>query len=193
MFVVAHFHMVMGVAPILVIFGAIYHWYPLITGRMLNQTLGLIHFWVTFIGAYTIFLPLHYLGFLGVPRRYFEMGETGFIPDSAQTLNAFVTVVALIVGFTQIVFLFNMVWSLSKGKLAGRNPWRATTLEWQTAEVPPGHGNFGPALPLVYRWAYAYSVPGHAEDFIPQNAPPIGANEGGETYSGPGHAVQPAE
>ena len=193
MFVVAHFHMVMGVAPILVIFGAIYHWYPLITGRMLNQTLGLIHFWVTFIGAYTIFLPLHYLGFLGVPRRYFEMGETGFIPDSAQTLNAFVTVVALIVGFTQIVFLFNMVWSLSKGKLAGRNPWRATTLEWQTAEVPPGHGNFGPALPLVYRWAYAYSVPGHAEDFIPQNAPPTGAHEGGETYSGPGHAVQPAE
>ncbi|MEX1206654.1 MAG: cbb3-type cytochrome c oxidase subunit I [Dongiaceae bacterium] len=193
MFVVAHFHMVMGVAPILVIFGAIYHWYPLITGRMLNQTLGLIHFWVTFIGAYTIFLPLHYLGFLGVPRRYFEMGETGFIPDSAQTLNAFVTVVALIVGFTQMVFLFNMVWSLSKGKLAGRNPWRATTLEWQTAEVPPGHGNFGPALPLVYRWAYAYSVPGHAEDFTPQNAPPIGAHEGGETYSGPGHAVQPAE
>ena len=103
MFVVAHFHMVMGVAPILVIFGAIYHWFPLMTGRMLNQGLGQFHFWVTFIGAYAIFLPLHYLGFLGVPRRYYEMGETNFIPESAQSLNAFITVVALIVGFAQLV------------------------------------------------------------------------------------------
>ena len=183
MFVVAHFHMVMGVAPILVIFGAIYHWYPLMTGRMLHHGMGLFHFWVTFLGAYTIFLPLHYLGFLGVPRRYFEMGETTFIPSSADDLNAFVSVVALIVGFAQLVFIFNVVWSLYKGKLSERNPWRATTLEWQTPEMPPGHGNFGKSLPLVYRWAYDYSVPGAAEDFIPQNVAPdqvrtAGAREG---------------
>ncbi len=172
MFVVAHFHMVMGVAPVLVILGAIYHWYPLITGRMLDQWMGQFHFWVTFIGAYAIFLPLHYLGFLGVPRRYFEMGETSFIPQSAETLNAFVTVTALIVGFAQLVFFFNLAWSVFKGKPAGRNPWGATTLEWQTPEIPPGHGNWGETTPVVYRWAYAYSVPGSERDFIPQNQPP---------------------
>ena len=172
MFVVAHFHMVMGVAPILVIFGAIYHWFPLITGRMLNEPLGRFHFWVTFIGAYTIFLPIHYLGFLGVPRRYFEMADTSFIPQSAETLNAFITVVALIVGFAQVVFIFNMVWSAYKGRQASRNPWGATTLEWQTPEFPPGHGNWGSAPPVVYRWAYDYSVPGADQDFLPQNLPP---------------------
>ncbi|MCZ6446868.1 MAG: cbb3-type cytochrome c oxidase subunit I [Alphaproteobacteria bacterium] len=171
MFVVAHFHMVMGVAPILVIFGAIYHWYPLMTGRMLDEKLGQFHFWVTFVGAYTIFLPLHYLGLLGVPRRYFEMGETSFIPASAQDLNAFVTVTALIVGFAQMVFLFNLFRSLRHGKVAGRNPWKAASLEWQTDDVPPGHGNFGEHLPVVYRWAYDYSVPGAPDDFIPQNVP----------------------
>ena len=172
MFVVAHFHMVMGVAPILVVFGAIYHWYPLITGRMLHEGMGKFHFWVSFLGAYTIFLPIHYLGFLGVPRRYFEMGDTSFIPESAQDLNAFITVVALIVGFAQIVFIFNMIWSRSNGKDAGRNPWQAASLEWQTAETPPGHGNFGKELPVVYRWAYAYGVPNAAQDFVPQNLPP---------------------
>ncbi len=172
MFVVAHFHMVMGVAPILVIFGAIYHWYPLITGRMLDEAMGRFHFWVTFLGAYSIFLPLHYLGLLGVPRRYFEMGETSFIPESVATLNEFVTVIALIVGFSQMVFLFNLGWSLFRGKPAGHNPWRAGSLEWQTPHVPPGHGNFGPILPVVYRWAYAYGVPGADQDFLPQNMPP---------------------
>ena len=171
MFVVAHFHMVMGVAPILVVFGGIYHWYPLITGRMLHEGMGQFHFWVTFIGAYTIFLPLHYLGFLGVPRRYFEMGETNFIPESVQDLNAFVTVVALTVGVAQIVFFINLFWSLKNGKQAGRNPWKACSLEWQTAQVPPGHGNFDD-LPVVYRWAYDYGVPGADEDFIPQDPPP---------------------
>ncbi len=171
MFVVAHFHMVMGVAPILVVFGGIYHWYPLITGRMLHEGMGQFHFWVTFIGAYTIFLPLHYLGFLGVPRRYFEMGETNFIPESAQDLNAFVTVVALTVGVAQVVFFINLFWSLRNGKQAGPNPWKACSLEWRTAQVPPGHGNFDD-LPVVYRWAYDYGVPGADEDFIPQDLPP---------------------
>ena len=146
---------------------------------MYHEGMGQFHFWVTFIGAYSIFLPLHYLGFLGVPRRYFEMGDTSFIPESAQDLNAFVTVVALTVGFAQMVFFFNLFWSYRKGKMAERNPWKATTLEWQTAEFPPGHGNFGDELPVVYRWAYAYSVPGADEDFIPQDLPPDQVSTGG--------------
>src|ERR1700723_1536552 len=124
MFVVAHFHMVMGMAPIFVIFGAIYHWYPKVTGRMLNEPLGKFHFWVTFLGAYSIYFPMHYLGLLGVPRRYFELGETAFIPQSAMSLNIFITMAALTVGFAQMVFLFNLIWSLFNGKPAGSNPWR---------------------------------------------------------------------
>jgi cytochrome c oxidase subunit I len=172
MFVVAHFHMVMGVAPLLVIFGAIYHWYPLVTGRMLNKPLGLIHFWVTFVGAYAIFFPMHYLGFIGVPRRYFEIKDTTFIPDTVHDLNMFISVVALIVGAAQMLFLFNLIWSIRHGRKAERNPWHATTLEWQTPEMPPGHGNWGKETPVVYRWAYDYSVPGAAQDYLPQNMPP---------------------
>jgi cytochrome c oxidase subunit 1 len=160
---------------------------------MYNDTLGKIHFWITFIGAYSIFLPLHYLGFLGVPRRYFEMGETTFIPESAQTLNAFVTVVTVIVGVAQILFLYNMARSTIKGKISERNPWKATSLEWQTADFPPSHGNFGKALPVVYRWAYAFGVPGHKEDFIPQNEPPVGASAETGDDGVPGGAAQPAE
>jgi len=171
MFVVAHFHMVMGVAPVMVIFGGVYHWYPKMTGRMLDDTMGKIHFWVTFLGAYAIFFPMHYLGLLGVPRRYHEIGETSFVPASAADLNAFISVVALVVGAAQMLFLFNLVWSLRRGKEAGPNPWRATTLEWQTPETPPGHGNWGKELPVVYRWAYDYAVPGAPEDFVPQNQP----------------------
>jgi cytochrome c oxidase subunit 1 len=171
MFVVAHFHMVMGVAPIVVVFGAIYHWYPKITGRMLNEAMGQFHFWVTFVGAYLIFFPMHYVGLVGVPRRYPELGETAFIPDSVHTLNAFISVTALIVGFAQLVFLFNLFWSLRHGRDAGGNPWRATTLEWQTPTTPPPHGNWGKEVPVVYRWAYDYSVPGAQEDFIAQNDP----------------------
>jgi cytochrome c oxidase subunit 1 len=172
MFVVAHFHMVMGVAPILVIFGAIYHWYPKVTGRMLDDALAKLHFWVTFLGAYLIFFPMHYIGLMGVPRRYHEIGEMAFVPPSTATLNAFITIVALIVGAAQLVFVFNLAWSLRKGRPAGGNPWRATTLEWQTPQTPPAHGNWGQTLPVVYRWAYDYSVPGAAQDFLPQNQPP---------------------
>ena len=172
MFVVAHFHMVMGIAPVLVIFGAIYHWYPKMTGRMLHEGMGQFHFWVTFLGSYLIYFPMHYLGFVGVPRRYFEIGETAFVPPSAATLNEFITVMVLIVGFAQVVFMFNIIWSIYKGKESGPNPWDAATLEWQTAETPPGHGNFGDELPVVYRWAYEYATPGVEADFIPQNMHP---------------------
>jgi len=170
-FVVAHFHMVMGVSPIMVLFAAVYHWYPLITGRMFNEKLGKAHFWFTFLGTYAIYLPMHYLGFLGVPRRYFAMGSTDFIPESAQVLNANITVAALIVGVSQLIFLVNIFWSLRKGKPAGHNPWGATSLEWQTPDVPPRHGNWGAELPIVHRWAYDYAVPGVEQDFIPQDHP----------------------
>jgi cytochrome c oxidase subunit 1 len=170
-FVVAHFHMVMGVSPILVVLAAIYHWYPKITGRMLNDTLGKLHFWLTFLGTYSIYLPMHYLGFLGVPRRYFANGPTEFMPDSVETLNIGITIAALIVGVTQLIFLFNLFYSYFRGKESGSNPWEATTLEWQTPDTPPKHGNWGPELPIVYRWAYDYSVPGAVDDFIPQNKP----------------------
>ena len=171
MFVVAHFHMVMGVAPIMVILGAIYHWYPKVTGRMLNNGMGQFHFWVTFIGAYAIFFPMHYVGLVGVPRRYPELGDPAFVTTSLDGLNAFISLAAFAVGFAQLVFLFNLNWSRRHGVDAGSNPWRATTLEWQTATTPPGHGNFGDDLPVVYRWAYDYSVPGAPEDFIAQNDP----------------------
>jgi len=170
-FVVAHFHMVMGVSPILVVFGAIYHWYPKMTGRMLNDTLGRLHFWVTFLGVYAIYLPMHYLGILGVPRRYYAYTTADF-PASVQSLNASITIAALIVAFAQLFFLINLFWSLRHGREAGGNPWRATTLEWQTPDTPPKHGNWGAKLPVVYRWAYDYSVPGASADFIPQNVPP---------------------
>jgi cytochrome c oxidase subunit I len=170
-FVIGHFHMVMGVSPILVIFGAIYHWYPLMTGRMWNDALGKWHFWITFIGVYAIFLPMHYLGILGVPRRYFALGETGFIPPSAHFANQMITVAALFVFFAQILFFVNMFWSLFKGPKTPHNPWGAASLEWQTPDVPPIHGNWGDKLPRVHRWAYDYSVPGAPRDFIPQQEP----------------------
>jgi cytochrome c oxidase subunit 1 len=171
-FVVAHFHMVMGVSPILVVFGAIYHWYPKITGRMLDDTLGKIHFWCTFIGTYCIYLPMHYMGILGVPRRYYSYSNAiDFIPPSVQTANRWITISALFVAAVQMIFLFNLVWSYFRGKPAGSNPWRSTTLEWQTQDTPPKHGNWGKDLPVVHRWAYDYSVPGAPEDFIPQNVP----------------------
>ncbi len=172
MFVVAHFHMVMAVAPVMVVLGAIYHWYPKITGRMMHEGMGKIHFWTTFLGTYAIYLPMHYLGFLGVPRRYFSVAGTNFIPASAHGLNIGITLAALLVGAFQLLFLYNLVWSYYKGKPSGPNPWNATTLEWQTSETPPIHGNFGAELPKVYRWAYDFSVPGVVADFIPQNMAP---------------------
>ena len=171
-FVVAHFHMVMGIAPVLVVFGAIYHWYPLITGRFLHEGMGKFHFWVSFLGSYAIYFPMHYLGFVGVPRRYYEMYDSEYMTVSTNYLNQFITVVALIVGFSQLVFLYNLITSAKFGKKAGKNPWNACSLEWRTPEVPPGHGNFGKELPVVYRWAYDFSVPGAKEDYIPQDIGP---------------------
>ncbi|MBO6480883.1 MAG: cbb3-type cytochrome c oxidase subunit I [Pelagibacteraceae bacterium] len=176
-FVVAHFHMVMGIAPVLVVFGAIYHWYPLITGRMLNETLGKIHFWITFVGSYAIYFPMHYQGFIGVPRRYFEIYDSPYIETSTMGLNVFITVAALIVGAAQLLFIYNLISSARLGKKAEKNPWKANSLEWQTPEMPPAHGNWGKEMPKVYRWPYDYSVPGAKEDYIPQNVAPSAVTE----------------
>ena len=175
-FVVAHFHMVMGVSPILVIFGGIYHWYPKITGRMLNDTIGKWHFWLTAIGTYVIYFPMHYLGFVGVPRRYYDNvlasgGEQDFYPESAAILNQGISIAAFIVGAAQFLFVYNLIVSYWRGREAGPNPWGATSLEWRTPQTPPIHGNWGDKLPTVHRWAYDFSVPGEKEDFIAQDVP----------------------
>ncbi|MDB4021498.1 cbb3-type cytochrome c oxidase subunit I [Litorivicinus sp.] len=183
-FVVAHFHMVMGVSPVMVVFAAIYHWFPKISGKMFDERLGKIHFWGTFLGTYAIYLPMHYLGFLGVPRRYFALGTTDFIPQSAFELNAAISVAAIFVGVLQIVFFINIFKSLWSGKKADSNPWDATSLEWLTPDTPPRHGNWGHELPTVYRWAYEYGSPGVKEDFVPQNLPPneVQMENPGEKY-----------
>jgi cytochrome c oxidase subunit 1 len=169
-FVVAHFHMVMGIAPVLVVFGAVYHWFPLVTGRMLDEGLGKVHFWITFVGTYMIYTPMYYQGFLGVPRRYFEMYESSYA--STVGLNVFITVAALIVGLAQLIFFYNIIYSARAGKKAKKNPWDANSLEWQTPEMPPKHGNWSNELPVVYRWPYDFGVPGVDKDYIPQNVSP---------------------
>nr|BAL54897.1 cytochrome c oxidase subunit I [uncultured Acetothermia bacterium]BAL60033.1 cytochrome c oxidase subunit I [Candidatus Acetothermum autotrophicum] len=171
-FVVGHFHLVMGVAALMAILGGIYHWFPKVTGRMLNETLGKLHFWVTFVGAYAIFFPMFLLGILGVPRRYFDFNVLQYLPPQTHTLNVIITIAALTVGAAQLLFLGNLIWSAVRGRRAPANPWEATTLEWQTPTTPPPHGNWGAETPTVYRWAYDYSVPGAERDFIPQNVPP---------------------
>ena len=170
-FVIAHFHMVMGIAPLMVIMGAVYHWFPLVAGRMLSEKLGKWHFWTTFLGAYSIYFPMHYLGFIGVPRRYFEMYDSPYMV-SAVGLNQFITVAALIVGFTQFIFLYNIFTSWYKGEKSEKNPWKANSLEWHTPDYPPTHGNFGKELPVVYRWPYDFSVPGTDKEYIPQHVAP---------------------
>jgi cytochrome c oxidase subunit I len=191
-FVVAHFHMVMGVSPVLVLFAAIYHWYPKASGRMYHEGMAKLHFWFTFLGTYAIYLPMHYLGFLGVPRRYYALGSTDFIPASAQDLNAAITIAALVVGASQILFFINIIGSLKYGKKANPNPWGAASLEWQTPDTPPIHGNWGDELPSVYRWPYDYSVPGAQSDFIPQNTPESEAPTADEHHFDPDHDASKA-
>ncbi|MYN11467.1 cytochrome c oxidase subunit I [Pseudoduganella aquatica] len=184
-FVVAHFHMVMGVSPVLAVFGGIYHWYPKISGRMYNDALGKLHFWITFLGAYAIFFPMHYLGVLGMPRRYYAYENYQFIPPSAQLMNEFITIAALVVGVAQLLFIFNMAYSTFRGKVADGNPWRAASLEWLTPQTPPVHGNWGPQLPVVYRGAYDYGQQTGESDYIPQNVGPDDELHGGHPPGAP--------
>ncbi|WP_373512390.1 cbb3-type cytochrome c oxidase subunit I [Persicitalea sp.] len=168
-FVVAHFHIVMGAASAFGFFAGVYHWFPKMFGRMMNTTLGQIHFWCTFIGVYLIFFPLHYIGIAGFPRRYYQFTTYDFTKTYTD-LNMFVTVAAILTFASQFIFLYNFFASIFAGKRAPQNPWRSNTLEW-TTPINPGHGNWPGEIPAVYRWSYDYSKPGAAEDFIPQNVP----------------------
>jgi cytochrome c oxidase subunit I len=172
-FVIAHFHIVMGVAGIFGMFCGIYHWYPKMYGRYLNNTLGYIHFWVTLIGAYLIFWPMHYEGLAGMPRRYYDYSQWESFKQFVE-LNRFISTVAMIVFAVQLLFLFNFFYSIWKGrKVRTQNPWGSTTLEW-TTPINPGHGNWVGEIPEVHRWAYDYGKDG--QEFIQQTTP-VGSNE----------------
>jgi cytochrome c oxidase subunit 1 len=167
-FVVGHLHMVMGVSAIFSIFAATYFWYPKMFGRMLNERLGLAHFWLTFIGVHAIFIPMHLLGMSGNPRRYAMLSADFLIP--LLPMHKFITVAALITGASQFIFLTNIVRSMHNGEKAGSNPWRATSLEWMVSSPPP-IGNFGRELPRVNHGAYEYGETDAGRDFILQSDP----------------------
>ncbi|HYL09114.1 MAG TPA: cbb3-type cytochrome c oxidase subunit I [Candidatus Acidoferrales bacterium] len=170
-FVVAHFHLIMGVAAIFGIFAATYFWAPKMFGRHLHEGLGKIHFWFTFIGVYAIFMPMHWLGMLGHPRRYSSIEVLTQSNAQYASIHTFITIAAVITITAQLLFLFNFFWSLKKGKKAEVNPWNATTLEW-TVPSPPPHDNFAGHLPTVHHGPYEFSVPGAPKDFIVQSEAP---------------------
>ncbi|MDO3695254.1 cbb3-type cytochrome c oxidase subunit I [Wenyingzhuangia sp. chi5] len=174
-FVVAHFHLVMGVSAIYGMYAGIYHWFPKMYGRMMNKTLGYVHFWITAIAAYGVFFPMHFIGLAGLPRRYYT--NTNFpLFDDLANVNQVMTVFALIGGAAQIVFLVNFFMSIYKGKVATQNPWRSNTLEW-TTPVEHIHGNWPGEIPEVHRWPYDYSKVDEngeyifGEDYIMQTVP----------------------
>ena len=172
-FVVAHFHFVMGVAAIFGMFGALFFWFPKMFGRFLNETLGKVHFWMTFVGVYLIFMPMHWLGLLGINRRYsaFEAYSPS-VRAQIMPIQRFITAAAVVTISAQLIFLINFIWSLWKGRTCKEeNPWHATTLEWSVPSPPP-FDNFGGREPVVYRAAYEFSVPGAAEDYVPQHIAP---------------------
>lgn len=172
-FVVAHFHIVMGVASFFGMFAGVYHWFPKMYGRYLNTTMANIHFWVTFVGAYLIFWPMHYQGLAGLPRRYTDFSNWQSFNQFSE-MNRFISTVAMVVFAVQLLFVFNFFYSIFKGrKVKSQNPWGANTLEW-TTPINPGHGNWPGDIPEVHRWAYDYGKDGR--DFIPQTEP-VGANE----------------
>ncbi|MFN6374936.1 MAG: cbb3-type cytochrome c oxidase subunit I [Chitinophagia bacterium] len=172
-FVVAHFHIVMGVASFFGMFAGVYHWFPKMYGRYLNNTMAYIHFWVTLVGAYLIFWPMHYSGLAGMPRRYTDWSNWQSF-NQFQGMNSFISTVAMIVFAVQLLFVFNFFYSMFKGrKVKDQNPWGANTLEW-TTPINPGHGNWPGDIPEVHRWAYDYGKDGR--EFIPQTEP-VGANE----------------
>jgi cytochrome c oxidase subunit 1 len=169
-FVIAHFHLIMGVAAIFGMFAALTFWFPKMSGRMMNEPLGKLHFWITFIGVYSIFVPMHYIWLAGQLRRYSS-------PESSASLQTFIpvhrfmTIAAVVTVTAQLIFLFNLIWSLWKGKKAEMNPWHATTLEW-TIPSPPPHDNFAGEERVIYRGPYEFSVPGDADDYTPQHVAP---------------------
>ena len=168
-FVIAHFHLVMGSAAIFGMLAGVYHYFPKMFGRLMSSKLGYLHFWITFICAYLVFFPLHFLGLDGVPRRYYAFTEFEFMQKWV-TVNILVTWSAIIAAMAQVAFLFNFFYSIFKGKVSSQNPWGSNTLEW-TTPVERLHGNWPGEIPTVYRWPYDYSKPGAEQDFIPQTVP----------------------
>jgi cytochrome c oxidase subunit 1 len=173
-FVVAHFHIVMGMSAVFGMFAGVYHWFPKMYGKMLNKRLGYVHFWITIFGAYGVFFPMHFVGLAGAPRRYYDYSVYGEFNTSSQEmmmdLNVIITIFAIIAALGQLVFLFNFFYSVFRGPKAIQNPWRSNTLEW-TTPVEHVHGNWPGELPTVHRWPYDYSKPGAEDDFIPQTVP----------------------
>ncbi len=168
-FVVAHFHIVMGLSAIFGMFAGVYHWFPKMYGRMMNKSMGYLHFWLTFVSAYGVFFPMHFTGLAGLPRRYYSNAEFPIF-DELQDINVIITMFAIAGGIAQLIFIFNFFYSMWRGPKAPQNPWNANTLEW-TTPVEHIHGNWPGAIPEVHRWAYDYSKPGHDDDFVPQTTP----------------------
>jgi cytochrome c oxidase subunit I len=169
-YVIGHFHLIMGVAAIFAMFAASYYWFPKMFGRHMDETLGKIHFWCTFIGVYCIFMPMHYLGYAGDPRRYASIESVNYLIP-LHSVHYFISISAFFTAAAQLLFYWNFFWSMKHGKPAADNPWRATTLEWSVS-TPVPHDNFGGHYPTVYRGPYEYSVPGAADDFVPQHLAP---------------------
>src|SRR5437899_9870374 len=168
-FVVGHFHMIMGVAAIFGMFAGTFYWFPKMFGRMMNETLGTIHLFITFIGVYLIFTPFHFLGIAGNPRRYPDFTNFEFM-GKLMPVHTFMTWAAILTATAQIIFVVNLVWSMMRGKKAPVNPWEATTLEW-TIPSPPPFDNFAGKHPVVNHGPYEYSVPGAPKDYIMQSDP----------------------
>ncbi|MBL1279454.1 MAG: cbb3-type cytochrome c oxidase subunit I [Fluviicola sp.] len=173
-FVVAHFHVVMGLSAVFGMYAGVYHWFPRMFGRMMNTSLGYVHFWMTIIGAYGVFFPMHFVGLAGAPRRYYDYSVYGDFDVDAlnmiMDLNVIITIFSIFAAIGQLVFLFNFFYSIFKGPKSVQNPWKSNTLEW-TAPVEHMHGNWPGELPTVHRWPYDYSKPGSEVDFIPQTVP----------------------
>jgi cytochrome c oxidase subunit I len=173
-FVVGHFHMVMGVAAIFGIFAGTYFWFPKMTGRMMNESLGKLHFWFTFVGTYCIFMPFHYLGLAGNVRRYAAFTDDFLVP--LMPVHRFISIAALITGAAQLIFLYNLIYSRFRGKPATANPWEATSLEWSVPSPPPWD-NFGGKHPVVYHDPYQYGVKGSKGDYVMQDSPEPAAEQ----------------
>jgi len=172
-FVIGHFHLIMAVAAIFGIFAATYHWFPKMFGRLMSESLGRWHFFITLIGTYAIFVPMHYLGIAGHPRRYSQLTEVHYLHDLIP-VQKFITYAAFVTIAGQLIFLFNLLWSRFRGKKTSDNPWEATTLEWTTS-TPPPHDNFGGRTPVVNNGPYEYSVPGAPRDYVMQSDPATAA------------------
>ena len=173
-FVVAHFHIVMGMSAVFGMFAGVYHWFPKMFGRMMNMRLGLVHFWITIVGAYGVFFPMHFVGIAGAPRRYYDHSVYGDSDlnsfNMIMDLNIIISAFAILAAVGQVLFLFNFFYSIFRGQIAPQNPWNANSLEW-TTPVEHIHGNWPGELPVVHRWPYDYSKPGSDVDFIPQTVP----------------------